>query len=212
VVASNWKSTAHTRFGASAVGGFRRRGRAQPLTTPALRNPQALFPPEPLDLLVVDVPARAAGVPVGVAEPAPRVARGPFAKPGPQGGRPALSLAVRVAASRGGLLLRPDRLLRFRKGLVRLEAENPGLSCGGEIADYCLTLFSIRAPNLFQYDNHEQIASIGNARKLLPRRTEWAGDSRLIANARMIRTTKMARTRFSAAREACRLNTPDPFT
>jgi len=104
----------------------------------------------------VDVPARAAGVPVGVAEPAPRVARGPFAKPGPQGGRPALSLAVRVAASRGGLLLRPDRLLRFRKGLVRLEAENPGLSCGGEIADYCLTLCSIRAPNLFQYDNHEQ--------------------------------------------------------
>ncbi len=136
-------------------GRVRRRGRAQPLTTPALRNPQALFPPEPLDLLVVDVPARAAGVPVGVAEPAPRPIR-EARSVGRRPGRPALSLAVRVAASRGGLLLRPDRLLRFRKGLVRLEAENPGLSCGGEIADYCLTLCSIRAPNLFQYDNHEQ--------------------------------------------------------
>lgn len=156
MVASNWKSTAHTRFGASAVGGFgvvdepsRLRRRHCGIRRPSSRQSRWTF-------LWLTFPVRAAGVPVGVAEPAPRVARGPFAKPGPQGGRPALSLAVRVAASRGGLLLRPDRLLRFRKGLVRLEAENPGLSCGGEIADYCLTLCSIRAPNLFQYDNHEQ--------------------------------------------------------
>jgi hypothetical protein len=76
VVASNWKSTAHTRLGASAFGGF---GvvLVQPLASPLLRHSQAFLAPQPLDLLVVDVPALVAGVVVGVAEPAPRMILGP---------------------------------------------------------------------------------------------------------------------------------------
>jgi hypothetical protein len=67
VVASNWESTAQTVFGASATGGFGvvdvlRRLRRRFCGT---RRPQAL------DLLVVHVPALAAGVVAGVAEPAP---------------------------------------------------------------------------------------------------------------------------------------------
>jgi hypothetical protein len=58
VVASNWKSTAHTLFGASAA-------RTLVVVLVPRRvspNPQALLPSQPLDLLVVDRPALGAGV------------------------------------------------------------------------------------------------------------------------------------------------------
>jgi len=76
VVASNWKSTAHTRFGASARR-VRCRARPQPLASPLLRHSQAFLASQPLDLLVIDVPALVAGVVVGVAESAPRMILGP---------------------------------------------------------------------------------------------------------------------------------------
>ena len=69
VVASNWKSTAIPCSGRQLFGGRWRR-RAQTLAAPSLRHPQALFAPEPLDLLVVDAPALAARV-VERAEPTP---------------------------------------------------------------------------------------------------------------------------------------------
>ena len=62
VVASNWKSTAQTLFGASAFGRSGAVRGAQAFASAALRHPQALFAPEPLDLLVVHGPALTAGV------------------------------------------------------------------------------------------------------------------------------------------------------
>jgi hypothetical protein len=53
------------------------RARPQPLGSPLLRHSQAFLAPQPLDLLVVDVPALVAGVVVGVAESAPRMILGP---------------------------------------------------------------------------------------------------------------------------------------
>src|SRR6185437_15062357 len=50
----------------------------------ALRHPQPLLAPEPLDLLVVDRPALATGIGVGIAEHAPRMILGPVPQPRPQ--------------------------------------------------------------------------------------------------------------------------------
>jgi hypothetical protein len=95
VVASNWKSTAHTTFGASAVGGFGAVGRAETLAPASLRHAQALVAPEPLDLLVVDVPALGAGVVVGRTKPTPRMVPCPVPQPRAQPG-------VRVGRCRRG--------------------------------------------------------------------------------------------------------------
>ena len=55
LVASNWKSTTHTMFGASAVGIPAAVEVHRRFAPSALRHPQALFAPEPLDLLVFTV-------------------------------------------------------------------------------------------------------------------------------------------------------------
>jgi hypothetical protein len=86
VVASNWTSTAQTRLGASALGGYGvvlvpRRLRRRRWGT--RRSSSA---PEPLDLLVVDGPAVGAGVVIAGAEPAPRVVLRVLAQPLPQPG------------------------------------------------------------------------------------------------------------------------------
>lgn len=82
VVTSNWKSTAHTRSGASAVIG--RGGYPVAFAPPPLRHPHALFAPKPLNLLVVHVPAVAAGIVINRSEPAPRMIAGVGAQPCPQ--------------------------------------------------------------------------------------------------------------------------------
>jgi hypothetical protein len=46
--------------------------------------PAAFLAPEPLDLLVVDRPALAPGIGIGLAEPAPRMMLGRLTQPGPQ--------------------------------------------------------------------------------------------------------------------------------
>src|SRR5918994_5626642 len=80
VVVSNWRSTAHTAFGASATA---RCGRgAEALAPAALRHPQALIAPKPLNpLLVGDFLYSPQGRPRGGPPPA--------AGPPPAGTRPA---------------------------------------------------------------------------------------------------------------------------
>jgi hypothetical protein len=68
VVASNWKCTAHTTFDASAVAGsvsLRRPGACVGAVA-ARGGPVA---PQPLDLLVVDVPTLGAGVVISRTNP-----------------------------------------------------------------------------------------------------------------------------------------------
>ena len=86
VVASNWKSTAQTLFGASAFGRSGVVRGAQAFAASALRHAQAFLAPQPLDLLVVHGPALAAGVVIGRAEPAPRMVLRVLAQPLPQPG------------------------------------------------------------------------------------------------------------------------------
>lgn len=58
VVVSNWKSTAHTLFGASAVAGVGCcRALPDPLPAAVLRDPEVFVAPQPLNLLVVHRPA-----------------------------------------------------------------------------------------------------------------------------------------------------------
>ncbi len=77
VVASNSKSTAHTTFGASAVGGFGVVEAPRRLRRRCLRHAEALVASQPLDLLVVDVPTLGAGVVIVRTKPTPRMILGP---------------------------------------------------------------------------------------------------------------------------------------
>ena len=72
VVASNWKSTAHTHSAHPRSAGsvpWTRRDACADLVA----HPQALVAPEPLDFLVVDLPALSAGIVVVRTEPAARM-------------------------------------------------------------------------------------------------------------------------------------------
>jgi hypothetical protein len=62
------------------------RGRAETLAPTSLRHPQALVAPEPLDFLVVDLPALSAGIVVGRTEPAARMVPCPVPQPRAQPG------------------------------------------------------------------------------------------------------------------------------
>lgn len=82
VVESNWKSTAHTRSGASAVtvGGG---GGAVPFAASPLRHAQPFFTLKSLYLLVIHLPSLGAGVVIGRPKPTTRMVLGVLAQPGP---------------------------------------------------------------------------------------------------------------------------------
>ena len=61
VVESNWKSTAQTLFGCVGFRGVRCGAGAEAFAAPPDRDPQALFAPDPLQLLVIDDPALGRG-------------------------------------------------------------------------------------------------------------------------------------------------------
>src|SRR5829696_6829760 len=77
-------------------------GGAEPFAAAALRHPEPFVAPQPLDLLVVDVPALPAGVVVGPTVTPPRVGFGVVRQPLPQPG-------VRVDRRRRGGSPRPPR-------------------------------------------------------------------------------------------------------
>ena len=60
------------------------RARAQAFASAALRHPPPLFAPEPLDLLVVDIPALATGIVIRGSKPTPWMVFGVLAQPRPQ--------------------------------------------------------------------------------------------------------------------------------
>ena len=83
VVESNWKSTAHTRLGTSAIT-VSARSRCRGVFGADAAALAALLRAKALNLLLIDCPAFGAGVVIGGSKPPPRMILGTGAKPGPQ--------------------------------------------------------------------------------------------------------------------------------
>lgn len=97
------KSTAHTRFGASACRGVRCGGDAGAFTSAASRHPQPFLAPQPLNLPVIHAPTLTPSIVIGAAETPPwmdfRIAAEPFTQPGVGIGRRRVDALVALTAS-----------------------------------------------------------------------------------------------------------------
>ena len=94
--ASNWKSTAHTTFGASAVGASTVED-PDAFASPPLRDPEPFVTPQALDLLVVHHPSLTPGVVIRPPVPVAGMLLRPRAQPVTQR---AIRVGDRVALER----------------------------------------------------------------------------------------------------------------